>query len=173
MITLENKKLYDYIVMKDELVTEGRAISGEIDKLEVMIKRFEEKEKRLTKKAKVPKELTDRGDEIVKQMQSIDKEMGEIIKKINVEKLKAVPAEMKKEHLDLMKQREKKERDRNKIALKVQKIKDKLIPIVQKSVKPMLKDRFDDIETAKAKDGKVVITTFNHLDDFKKTFTGR
>jgi hypothetical protein len=77
---------------------------------------------------------------------------------------------MKDEHMQLFKDKEKLERDRNKIALKVQKIKDKVIPIIQKEVKPLLLQEYDDIETAKVKDGVVVINTFNHLEDWKAAF---
>ncbi len=77
---------------------------------------------------------------------------------------------MKNDHLEVLKQKEKLERERNKVALKVQKIKDKVVPIIQKEVRPLLKDEYDDIETAKLKDGKIVIETFNHIEDFKKKF---
>jgi hypothetical protein len=69
-----------------------------------------------------------------------------------------------------MTEREKLERERNKIALKVQKIKDKIIPLIRKEVKPLLKDPFDDIETAQIKEDKVVVDTFNHIEEFKKKF---
>lgn len=170
MITLENKKLHDLISEKDELVNGGRKISMEIEKLQFKIKRCEDKEKRITGKVIPPKELTDKGEELVKQIKSIDEELAKIIKKINDYKLEAVPKDLKDEHHLLMKNVEELERDRNKVALKVQKIKDKIIPIIQREVKPLLQDTFDDIETAKIKDGKIQITTFNHVEEFKKRF---
>lgn len=169
MITLENRKLHDYIVQKDELVDVGRGISRQIEAIEVKVKRFEQKEKTITAKITPPKELTDRGDEIVREVTKLQTELTKIADAINQSKLDAIPEDMKNEHLALLKEREKLERERNKIALKVQKIKDRLIPIVQKEVKPLLKE-YDDIETARVKDGKVVISTFNHLEDFKSKF---
>jgi predicted nucleic acid-binding Zn-ribbon protein len=169
-IILDNKKLHDLIFSKDLLVTEGRKISKEIEAVEIKIRRFEEKEKQITGKVVPPIELTTKGDELIKQLQKLDKELTDIANKINDFKLSSVPKEMKENHLKLMKDKEGLERERNKIALKVQKIKDKCIPIIQKEVKPMLLDKYDDIETAKTKDGKVVIATFNHLEDFKKKF---
>ena len=170
MITLENKRLHDLIVEKDSLVNEGRKISGQIDEDEIKIKRFEEKEKRITGKVVPPKELTDWGDELMRQMRVLETELTKIANDIEDAKLAAVPKEMKAEHLALLKHKENLERDRNKIALKVQKIKDKCVPIIQKEVRPLLKDEYDDIETAKTKDGMVVVTTFNHLADFKAKF---
>lgn len=169
MVEIENKKLHDLIVEKDILVEEGRAISRKIETADMKIKRFEEKEKRITAKIVPPKELTDRGDELVKQVTALNTELTNIANAINDSKLAAIPEEMKNDHMKLLKEKEVLERDRNKVALKVQKIKDKVVPMVQKFVKPMLKE-YDDIETAKTKNGKVVITTFNHLEDFKAKF---
>jgi len=170
MITLEHTKLHSLIEDKDALVNIGRGISKNIEDLQKKVLRCEEKEKRITAKVIPPKELTDRGDVLVKTLTETDKELEKIIKKINDSKLEAVPKELKDEHYAFLAEIEKLERDRNKIALKVQKIKDKIIPIVQKEVKPLLNDEYDDIETAQAKDGKVIITTFNHLTEFKKRF---
>jgi predicted nucleic acid-binding Zn-ribbon protein len=169
MIEIENKKLHDLIVDKDALVNSGRKISRDIEDIEIKVKRFEEKEKKITAKIVPPKELTDKGDALVKQITNLNTELTKIADKINQSKLDAIPQEMKDEHLALLKQKEKLERDRNKIALKVQKIKDKVIPIVQKEVKPLLQE-YDDIETAKVKDGKVLIATFNYMEDFKRKF---
>ncbi len=169
MIEIENKKLHDWIVDKDVQVQKGRAISRTIESLDVKIKRFEDKEKKITMKVIPPQELTDRGEEIVKTVQTLDEELNVIIAKINAAKLEAVPVDMKHDHMALLKEREKLERDRNKVALKVQKIKDRCVPVIQKEVKPLLGE-YEDIETAKIKDGKVVIATFDRLEDFKKTF---
>jgi DNA repair ATPase RecN len=170
MLILENKKLHDYIEAKDKLVMEGRGISRQIEMLDIKVKRFEEKEKRITEKAKPAKELTDRGDAIVKELKKLDDELDKLVKKIQEDKLSAIPKDLETDHKAVMADREKLERERNKIALKVQKIKDKIIPLVRLEVKPLLQDPYDDIETAQIKDGKVVISTFNHIDEFKKRF---
>lgn len=179
MITINNKKLTDWIVMKDELVTKGRSISKEIEKIEKKTHTFELMEKRLTGKIVPPKDLTDRGDAIVKEVTKLQTELTKIANEINKSKLDAVPEKMKNEHLQLLKDKEVLERDRNKVALKVQKIKDRIVPLVQKEVKPLICaekiqmvdiGKFDDIETAKVKDGEVVISTFNHLTDFMAKF---
>lgn len=165
--------------MKDELVNEGRSISKEIEKIESKAKRFEIMEKRITGKIVPPKELTDKGDALVKQVTTMQTELSKLADQINKSKLSAIPEKMKTEHLQLLKDKEALERDRNKIALKVQKIKDRIIPLVQKEVKPLIcakKEvvinigKFDDIETAQVKDGKVVISTFNHLESYMSKF---
>lgn len=172
MITLDSKKLHDYIVDKDTLVFEGRKISGKIDEIERKIAVFEKKEKEITGKTKPNKELKEEGDKLAKSIETTIKRLEEIGNAIQQKKLEAIPKEMKEEHQGLMKEREKLERDRNKIALKVQKIKDVLVPLVQKACKPLLKE-YEDIETAKAVDGKVMINTFNHLEDWKRKFKSK
>lgn len=172
MITLENKKLHDWIVQKDELVEQGRAKSREIEAIEKKIETFERKEKQITGEVQPQKELKEEGDGLIKELEKTMKRLEELGKIIEEEKLNAIPKEMKEEHQALLKEREQKERERNKIALKVQKIKDRVVPLIQKEVKPLLKE-YDDIETAKTKDGKVVINTFNHLVDWKRAFKSR
>ncbi len=170
MIIVENKKLVQYVTDKDALVTQGRQISAEIEKVEKRIATLEIKEKAITSKVQPPKELSDKGETLMKTLQANIKELDEVSAQIRDIKLAGIPADMKKEHEDLMKKREELERDRNKVALKVQKIKDRVVPMIQKEVKPMLKEEFDDIETAKVKDGKLVISTFNHRRDWETKF---
>lgn len=169
MIEITHKKLHDLIVDKDALVTTGRGISRKIDEIDVKIKRLENKEKAITGKVIPPKELTDKGDAIAKDMIAKEKELNKITGEIHKLKMDAIPQNMLDDHKQLLKDKEVLERDRNKVALKVQKIKDKCVPIIQKEVKPLLGE-YDDIETAQVKDGKVNIKTFNHLDDFKSKF---
>lgn len=168
-IVLENKRLHDLIVEKDALVDSGRKVSRDIEVIESKVKVFEDKEKVITGKVIPPKELTDKGNALAKKIETMGNELGEIADQINKSKLDAIPQDMMDAHKKLLKEKEVLERDRNKIALKVQKIKDKVIPIVQKEVKPLLGE-YDDIETAKTKNGKVVITTFNHLVEWKRRF---
>ena len=170
MITLDHPVLAKLITDKDLLVNDGRKISREIETLERRIKEYEEKEKRITAKVVPPKELTDKGDALVKDITKLNEDLTQIANSINKSKLDAIPKDMEAEHRKLMKDKEEKERDRNKIALKVQKIKDKCIPIIQREVTPLLQKEYDDIETAKVKDGKVVITTYNRLEDWKRGF---
>lgn len=169
---IDNRKIHDYIVEKDRLVGEGRKNEDEIQTLEKKIKVYEDKEKAITGKIKPDEQLKKEGDGLVLQLEKIMKRLEELGKMIEDKKLEAIPKQMKEEHQALMKEREEKERKRNKIALKVQKIKDMVVPLIQKHVKPLLKE-YDDIETAKTKDGKVVIDTFNHLEDFKRAFKGK
>ncbi len=172
MITIDNKKMHDYIVAKDALVDEGRAVSKELEKIEVEITKCENEEKKITGSVKPDPALKAEGDALVVVFNQTLKKLEEIGSKIESKKLEAIPKTLMDKHKALLKQREEKERERNKIALKVQKVKDRVVPLIQKEVKPFLKE-YDDIETAKTKNGMVVIATFNHLEDWKQKFKSK
>lgn len=173
MIEITNKKIIKLLTDKDALVVEGKAITKEIERVEIKIKGLENKEKIITAKVKPSKEVEEAGDKLVAEINSKVKELEKLGKEIEDLKLAAIPADMRKEHEELMASKEKKERERNKVALKIQKIKDVVVPMIQKECKPHLETEFDDIETAKLKDGKVVVGTFNHIEDFKAKFRKR
>ncbi len=170
MIELDNKKIKDFLLQRDELVKTGRQISVDIEKIEDKIRVFESKEKMITSKIKPSKEHVELGQKLTDEINEKIKELEKLGNDIDNAKLAAIHADMKKEHLSLMDEKEKLERERNKVALKVQKIKDRMVPLIQKEVKPLLKDEFDDIETAIIEDGKVIIKTCNYLADWKRTF---
>ena len=62
------------------------------------------------------------------------------------------------------------ESERNKIGLKIQKVKDKIIPAIEKAVKPLLENDFEDIESVKIENDKISVNIFDHAEEFKKTF---
>lgn len=168
MINIENPKLLALLMEKNDLVTSGRKISSQMETIEFKIKKFQDKEKIITAKID-PKELREKAEALQDAIQKQMKEFDVLAREIQDIKLAGVPAQMKADHLALMKEREQMERDRNKIALKVQKLKDKAVPIIKKEVKPHLQE-YDDIETAEIKDGKIVVKTFNHLEQFRANF---
>lgn len=167
MIEIENKKLFDWITLKDALVDEGRAMTLLIEKEEQKVKKCEEKEKTITGSIPPDTKLKEEGDALIKVFNATLRRIEKIGQEIEQKKMDAIPKELLNEHKAALKENERLERERNKIALKVQKVKDRIIPLVQKEVKPLLND-YDDIDTAQTKNGKVVITTFNHLQDFYK-----
>lgn len=171
-IEIDNRKLHDLIIQKDDLVTEGRDLTVEIEKSDKKIEMFEKRERKITAAIAPDAALKLEGDALAKIFETTLARLEEIGNEIQKMKLSAIPSELELEHKAEMKNKERLERDRNKIALKIQKIKDKVIPIIQKEVKPQLKE-YDDIETAQAKSGKVFVTTFNHLADWTRKFKAK
>jgi hypothetical protein len=57
--------------------------------------------------------------------------------------------------------------------LKAQKYTDKIIPLARKAMSEFLEDQYDDYDSLKLEDGKIVCTIFNHLDEWKANFNKR
>lgn len=168
MIEIKNKKIAEYLKQKDVLVNQGIAISKLIDAKQIKIEKLNKKEREVTNLVNPP-ELIEHGNKLRDEINEKIKELETIGKRIEEMKIDAIPDKMKKEHYALRDEKEKLERDRNKIALKIQKIKDRVIPLIRKEVVPLLAE-YEDIEKAVVKDDKIVIETFNHLEDWKKNF---
>lgn len=168
MIILDNPKLVQMLKDKEIIVNEGRKISIELDFVQKDISDFEAKERKITLKVN-PRAKIEAGNKLKFDINKKLKELEKLGKEIEKEKLAAIPKDIKDKHIALLKKKADLENQRNKLALKVQKIKDRLIPIVQRDVKPQLKE-YEDIETAKVVDDKVEITTFSYLEDWKKNF---
>lgn len=168
MIILKNKKIIEYLLQKEELVKNGRKISKDIEKIQKEIERLDKEERKITDKV-LPKDLIDEGEKLKAEINAKIEVLGEISKKIGDAKLSAIPETMVKKHYKLRDDKEQLERERNKIALKIQKVKDRLIPLVKKEVAPQLQE-FEDIEKVEIKKGEAVVSVFNHVEEFKKTF---
>ena len=169
VITLENEKLSKLLAEKSELVTIGRAISEDIEKLDLEMSEIDTKMKEIEKTIDISffrireKKVTEKVDEAIKEMEQIQKEIKEKM-------IAAIPKELGNKYDELKNTKEKLENDRNKIALKVQKYNDKIIPQGRKLMKPYIEDAYDDYDTISLKDGKIVASIFNHVEDFKANF---
>lgn len=169
VITLENEKLSKLLAEKSELVTTGRAISEEIEKLEAEMQQIDDEMKKIEKTVDISsfkareQEITSKVEVAIKEMEQIQKEIKELM-------VAAIPTELGSKYETLKEEKDKKENDRNKIALKVQKYNDKIIPQGRKLMKPYLDDIYDDYDTISLKDGKIVASIFNHVEDFKANF---
>jgi seryl-tRNA synthetase len=167
-IKLANKKLRDLLTEKDVLVRAGRKISGAIEILERKLEKQKDIQRKYTEECN-PTELIEKGNALQDKLNEGIAELEKIGEEIQAIKIAAIPAQHVAEYERLKTEKEEKERDRNKIFLKVQKIKDRSIPIIQKEVKPLLKD-YEDINTADLKGDVVVVTTFSHLEDWQEKF---
>lgn len=168
MIKIKNSKLKDYLLLKDQLVAQGRKMSADIEALDLEIEALNNDEKEITVKVN-PEELIKKGEDINAQIQTLVTELEAVVKEIQDIKIKAIPKDMYDRHYALRDKKEKLERERNKIALKIQKIKDRVVPIITKEVKPKLKE-FEDIEKTEIVGDEIVVTLFDRLEEFKKTF---
>lgn len=165
---LNNPKIVGYLKDKDTLIKEGRSISSFIEKLELRIAINDKAQRKITAKVET-KELIKKGNALQTEINAKLKELEEVAYQIQRKKLNAIPVKIKEEFFELKGKKEALEKDRNKVALKVQKIKDRMIPLIQKEVKPLLKE-YEDIETVILKDGQAEVKVFDRLADWKKSF---
>lgn len=168
MITINDKKIIQLLLDKDELVKQGRLVSDEIERVESKITACEVKERKITEKCQ-PKELGEEAEALKAQINELIAKFEKVAGEITKVKLEAIPKDLEATHKELMKKREEKERERNKIALKIQKIKDRVIPLIQKVVKPQLKE-YEDIQTAQIKKGVVEVEVFSRLEEWKNAY---
>jgi len=168
MIKIKNKKILEYLKQKDIYVKQGRLLSTEIEEIEKNIEELDKAEKEYTTKCE-PKELMEEGKNLQDQINELITKLQSISEKIQDEKIASIPKDMVDKHYKLRDKKEKLERERNKVALKIQKIKDRVVPLIQKSVTPKLA-QYEDIEKAEVMEDEIVVTTFNHLEEFKKRF---
>ena len=171
MIKIENKKILTLLQDKESLIIEGRKVSYHLEKVETKIANLTKKEKEITSKIE-PKDLIDKGNIINTHIDELMKDLQKVADAIYDLKYNAIPEEIRKEHQELVSRKEQLEIDRNKIALKVQKVKDRVIPMIRKEVAPKLAE-YEDIETAQIKGKTVTVKTFNHLEDWKKSWVAK
>jgi len=158
---------------KDELVKSGIAISKDIEKLEIKIEKQNNIEREFTNKVTPEiQKLIDEGDALEKELQERMTVMEKLGDEIMNQKLALIPKEHLDMHYKLRADKEKLERDRNKIGLKIQKYKDKLVPALRK-ILPDLLTEYEDTETVQVKNGKLSITIFSHLEEWKEKFNNR
>lgn len=169
VITLENEKLSKLLAEKSELVTTGRAMSEDIEKLEAEMQEIDNEMKKIEKTVDISSFKT-REQEITSKVEVAIKEMEQIQSEIKELMVAAIPGELGSRYETLKEEKDKKENERNKIALKVQKYNDKIIPQGRKLMKPYLEDNYDDYDTISLVDGKIVASIFNHIEDFKANF---
>lgn len=163
-----NPKLRLLLLEKDEFVKKGRSVSNDIEKLDKKIEDAKTRQREYTNNCN-PEDLIAKGNAIEKQVNDLLKVLETIGNEVQATKIAAIPAKEIKQYETLKAEREEKERERNKLALKVQKIKDKAIPMIQKAVQPSLGE-YEDMESAQIKGEKIIVTTFSHLEEWKKAF---
>lgn len=115
-------------------------------------------------------DLVEKEKEISERVQKCIDDMNAVKKEIYERMDKEVDHTLHTKYEDLKATKEKKEEERNKIAIKAQKYNDKIIPLTRTLMKPFLEDEFDDYDTIKIEGGEIVATIFNHLDEYKTNF---
>lgn len=171
-VTLEDKKLRTLLEEKEELILNGREASLEIEEKEKEMQAIDqeiqtsESEVDMTDLLEEAKGITEEFNAVVAKMEASKKAMFDRAKAY-------VPAELYEKYENKKKEKEDLELERNKIGLKIEQKKDKIIPLVRELMKPYLENEFEDYDSIRLENEKIVGTIFNHLDDFSKRFKSR
>lgn len=172
IVTLDNPKLHQLVYEKSEMILEGIKVTDQIESVERDLKRINLKIKKVENGVDV-KDFDKQGQVLKAEALKIAKQIAALNVQIHARYSEAVPKELIQEYRDAEKKKEELESQRNKIGLKVQKWKDKIIPLSQKVGKPYLEEEFEDFNTVRIQDGKVVLEIFSHLEEFKQNFRER
>jgi len=163
IVKLEHPKLKGWIEQKDELIQQGRKMSGEVDLISEAMESINKKLVAEEQKVDV-KDLVVKGEELVKQLEGLQKQIYQRVRE-------NTPQELRDQYELLEKQKAEKMTELNKLGHKVQKVKDKIVPLVQKLGKPHLETMYEDLNTTKLdEDGNVVLEIFDHLEEFKSNY---
>ena len=165
-ITLESAKLLELLKAKAELVEQGRFKSEEIEETEKSMAEIEQSIIAEEKKVDISDfndqsvAITNRFNDVVKEMDTLKKRIYDRMRENTSQALRDSYEAARVKKLEL-------EEQRNKVALKIQQKNDKVIPLTQKLMKSEIQNEFEDYDTVRLENGKVIATIFSHLEDFK------
>jgi len=169
LITIDSDKLKKLMLEKGALVEKGRAVSVEIDALEIELEEInktlieEEKKVDISDILEKEKAVTAKVEDAIAEMKVYKQEI--------FDRMTAQMApELRNKYEEVKKNKEDKETERNKIALKAQKYNDKIIPVSRDLMKPFLQDQYEDYDSLYIEDDVIIASIFSHMVDFKTNF---
>lgn len=171
-IIIDDEKLKTLIQEKTNLILIGREKNHEIEDVENDMKAID-KEIQAVEKSVDTSDIDAKAKVINDEMNAILERATAIKEELRARLKEAVPAMLIEQYETAEKKKTALEEERNKIALKVQKKNDRIIPLGQKLMKPYLLDEFEDYDSLRLEDGKVIGTIFSHLELFKQNHAKR
>lgn len=168
-VVLEDVKLEKLLKEKSDMILEGRKVSEDIDEKEREMDEID-KEVQVVEKGVDIIDLRAEADTLTAEFNILTSKMNDVNNKIRDRLHQIVPQELKDKYENKKKEKEELESKRNKIALRVQKWNDKIIPLARKVMAAFIQNEYEDYDTLRIENDKVVGTIFNHFEDWKKTF---
>ena len=168
-VILENDKIRQLLIEKQELVLKGREISMAIDEKDEEMTEIDKKMQEEEKKVDTS-DLVEIAKQYSDEFNALSAKMDELQKQRYDRLMANTPSEPREQYDTAKKMKEELEVERNKVGLKIQAKSDNIIPRARKLMQPYLMDEFDDYDSIRLEEGNVVSTIFNHLEDFKTQF---
>src|SRR3990167_4018438 len=172
VVKIDNSKLIRLVEEKADMVLEGRKISEDIEAVEREMEKIDLEVQAIEAKVEVV-DLKTQAEELTMEFNAVMKKMEDNQKEVRKRLHLIVPQEMKDKYDATKKTKEELELQRNKVALKISKWNDKIIPLARKVMKAFIQNEFEDYDSLRLENGKVVGTIFNHLEDWKKQFLSK
>lgn len=171
-ITIDSPKLMKLLREKEDMILIGREKSEDIEAVERDMEALDKQIQEIEHTADT-EDLQAEAETITADYNAVQKRMSDMKQKMFERAKAVVPPELVSQYEEKEKEKKVLEKARNKIAQDVQKRLDKIIPLAQKLMKPFLQDDFEDYDTIRIEDGKIVATIFSHLEEFKDRFFKR
>ena len=169
IVEINDERLKSLLQEKTELVMHGRELSQQIEDCEndmaALNTEILEHEKMID-----VSDIDNEAREIKMAMKAITLQMQAVNKKYGDRLRAGVPATYYEQYEAREVAKKKLEEERNKIALKVQKKNDKIIPLGRKLMQPFLQDEYEDFESLRLEEGRVVGAIFSHMATFIEHF---
>lgn len=172
IVAIDNSKLVRMVKEKADMVLEGRKISEDIEVVQQEMDAIDLEVQAIEAAVDVA-DLKVQAEELTKEFNAVMAKMEDNQKEVRKRLHLIVPQELKDKYDAVKKTKEEFESKRNKVALKISKWNDKIIPLARKVMKTFIQNEFEDYDSLRLENEKVVGTIFNHLEDWKKTFYNR
>lgn len=166
-LIIKNEKLKTLLGKKTEAVIKGRELTEDIEVIEAKMADIDKEVQAIENKVEIG-DLNEKAQAITTEFNSLVAKMEEVKKEIYARIKTYVPVELTNNYEAQKKIKDELEIERNKLGLKINKYKDLIIPLTQKSAKPLLEDEYEDFSDVRLEDGEVVIDIFSHLEDWKE-----
>ena len=171
-VEIDNPKLIRLVEEKAAMVLEGRKVSEDIEATEEEMNKIDLEVQAIEATVEAG-DLKKEAEELTKEFNAVMAKMENNQKELRRRLHEIVPQEKKDQYDALKKTKDEFEQKRNKIALKISKWNDKIIPLARKIMKVFIKNEYEDYDSLRMENGKVVGTIFNHLEDWKKQFLSK
>jgi predicted nucleic acid-binding Zn-ribbon protein len=166
-ITIENEELQALLESKEDLIITGREKSEEIDAKDAEMKEIDKSIQEVEKTVDIV-DLNTEAQAITDEMNAVMVKMEDLKKRLHARISAGVPKELIESYEAVAAQKEELELERNKIGLKVQQFTDQIIPLAQGLMKEHIQNEWEDYDSIRMENGKIVAVIFSHLETLRE-----
>lgn len=166
-VIIENEELKKLLESKEDLIIMGREKSEEIELKEKEMEDIDKKIQDVEKEADVS-DLNVEAQVITDEMNAVMAKMEDLKKRLHERVSAFVPKELIATYEKAVSEKDELEIERNKIGLKAQQFTDQIIPLAQSLMKEHIQNEWEDYDTIRIENGKIVAVIFSHLETLRE-----